>query len=950
MLAALLAMSPAFAESGDSDSEPVYITELIGSEQTVSTAPKAYYYLTFGDDATKYVGYYVDKATGAVSFPEKVAGEIKMEDNDHFLWEVLVKENKALTLKNKATEYYLAVNKSGSTADFVSNVIEYTNGSALEKTFGLASDNVLTYGTQEVSLDGSFKLGGNGEKLVLTKVANQKVPATELKNLGDSFTFSFSGNPLGAEAFTGVTVVDIPENNSYESTGTYYFIKGKYDPKDNGLNSNNTFVVLSTKSAITGVAAPNGYTYTTVKGDKLKEYQDIEGKEVKAGEYPRVNAIFTAVKNLNLKGKYSLYQPEVYCVVDGKWATESTKKVWVAATGNAGSALVNANTDEKNAAWMTTTTNSNTTVDLKEFLTERKLVYILTNSGDATGFNQLVYDADGTDDNHNLAANATETEKQKKYLSSQWYISANDGKTLKFINRETGYVMPQSGAASLIKTPSANIYEMVHGGESEYIKLVDVENATPYDGYVVLSDEELVDEHYLNTEANISSFDIDVSLTQEIGLYGGEQKINLVDKTDNPLKWRFSLVTKKVKAADGKIENVADTIYSIIKYKYYNEGELSEAADTLKVFKYNLNATNAVEKVVPNQPKVTFSALGKNFVLENAKTEGFKPTAMVMRKVDGKFMIAPAPQNNELKYIFGKGAANLNASLVSSETSGSSVLIFTKKTVETIPQYEVPKSHFALEMGGAYLGANAHGTGILTNDASMLKSEDVDSAFSFFAFTADTIKTRVPFYYLSTNGRMMYNPSDSINALNEKLATLNPSFDGDEIAALKAEKALFVNGNLDNNEPLVKFQKAEYVKATVIKVAGREIKDEALKPFLFNVEEVDGQAVLKNGDKYVAVVNGVAVLRRAADAAKFDVVAAEAPTSNESVVASEVKVVANNGSVVVKNAAGKNVVVSTILGQVVANEVLTSDNATINVPAGIVVVAVEGESFKINVR
>ena len=73
-------------------------------------------------------------------------------------------------------------------------------------------------------------------------------------------------------------------------------------------------------------------------------------------------------------------------------------------------------------------------------------------------------------------------------------------------------------------------------------------------------------------------------------------------------------------------------------------------------------------------------------------------------------------------------------------------------------------------------------------------------------------------------------------------------------------------------------------------------------------------------------------------------------TENETIATTEVAVIANNGSVVVKNAAGKNVVVSTILGQVVANEVLTSDNATINVPAGIVVVAVDGESFKVNVK
>ncbi|MDY6253577.1 MAG: DUF6383 domain-containing protein [Bacteroidales bacterium] len=42
--------------------------------------------------------------------------------------------------------------------------------------------------------------------------------------------------------------------------------------------------------------------------------------------------------------------------------------------------------------------------------------------------------------------------------------------------------------------------------------------------------------------------------------------------------------------------------------------------------------------------------------------------------------------------------------------------------------------------------------------------------------------------------------------------------------------------------------------------------------------------------------------------------------------------------------------VSTILGKVVANEVLTSDNATIAAPAGVVVVSVDGESFKVVVK
>ena len=76
-----------------------------------------------------------------------------------------------------------------------------------------------------------------------------------------------------------------------------------------------------------------------------------------------------------------------------------------------------------------------------------------------------------------------------------------------------------------------------------------------------------------------------------------------------------------------------------------------------------------------------------------------------------------------------------------------------------------------------------------------------------------------------------------------------------------------------------------------------------------------------------------------------------APTANESVSATEVKVVAYDGAINIKNAAGKNVVVSTILGQIVANEVLTSDNATISVPAGIAIVSVEGEeAVKVSVR
>ncbi len=74
------------------------------------------------------------------------------------------------------------------------------------------------------------------------------------------------------------------------------------------------------------------------------------------------------------------------------------------------------------------------------------------------------------------------------------------------------------------------------------------------------------------------------------------------------------------------------------------------------------------------------------------------------------------------------------------------------------------------------------------------------------------------------------------------------------------------------------------------------------------------------------------------------------PTANETIAAGSVVVAGTNGAVVVKGAEGKNVIVSTILGKVVANEIVSSDNATIAAPQGVVVVSVDGESFKVVVK
>lgn len=102
---------------------------------------------------------------------------------------------------------------------------------------------------------------------------------------------------------------------------------------------------------------------------------------------------------------------------------------------------------------------------------------------------------------------------------------------------------------------------------------------------------------------------------------------------------------------------------------------------------------------------------------------------------------------------------------------------------------------------------------------------------------------------------------------------------------------------------------------------------------------------------WLKIQNGVPVISRS-DAEKripegdlFNVeMTSEDPVSNVVVPATTgVKVVAENGSVTVLNASGKRVVISNVLGQTVANTVLTSDRATVSAPKGVVLVAVEGE-------
>ena len=133
----------------------------------------------------------------------------------------------------------------------------------------------------------------------------------------------------------------------------------------------------------------------------------------------------------------------------------------------------------------------------------------------------------------------------------------------------------------------------------------------------------------------------------------------------------------------------------------------------------------------------------------------------------------------------------------------------------------------------------------------------------------------------------------------------------------------------------------------LVKFAFRIVDNDA-KTFVIETgyKALDEDATI-DGRGYLRYDNGVVYVTyniEDAEVFKANLDETRIPTANEGINASEVSVIASEGKVIINGAQGKAVVISNILGQTIANTVISSDNATIAAPQGVVVVAVEGEA------
>ena len=196
-------------------------------------------------------------------------------------------------------------------------------------------------------------------------------------------------------------------------------------------------------------------------------------------------------------------------------------------------------------------------------------------------------------------------------------------------------------------------------------------------------------------------------------------------------------------------------------------------------------------------------------------------------------------------------------------------------------------------------------------------------------------------------------PAEFVALANDKISFDALEAYNDSVKNL-ASKSYLIKNRLDGDDHKNYTWSFRYVHPENV---GNVTEEGVENQFLFESNNYDNKIIAPENAAWLKIQNGCVVLTDKSStfshaatggdgALIFNVenkVDDQLATDNEEIATSEVTVIALQGAVRVANAEGKKVVITNILGQTVANTVITSSDATIAAPQGVVVVAVEGE-------
>lgn len=570
-----------------------------------------------------------------------------------------------------------------------------------------------------------------------------------------------------------------------------------------------------------------------------------------------------------------------------------------------------------------------------------------------------------------------------KSAASQWAVKDFDGKyTFTLVNRET----QQELELSMQETKVKGEYEVVATGEDKKfgnltedgkkdteemktiagtkVKFIPVEKVA---GFLDLSKEEM--------EAGVSLlFKGKTDLIGEKTFYAAMKEQN----TLTPSMKASELASLSIEKAKGKINEddkdaVENYTIQVVDVAYLKDGKVVAAKDTLFVPAYTIFFVTG-----EGDASKTF-CLDKDMKYTE-KSEGTNPAEFYFRQnANGSYAMGFA-ENGPVS--FGdEGTINASAKAI----GVSQELAFTNDEASV---YDMKADKFANVT--VQVNDNSDKTTLAAEPRhasfdNMLGSinyqlnkngitEGILSAESmiFWLDTADS-KATTPFFYISkgievaegeekpAERMFMYNATDSMQVFDE----------GSAVASFN-EKYMLEGTTKEDKIAKVIFRSATIAGVDTINtvvngkaavVVAKEDKAEevlgGLDNFKFGIcladPAVEGEYVIyskADNSKYVYALNGKLGLGSKEQAMVFTL-GTEVPTGNESIdnsASSSIVVTGNAGSVTIQGAQGETAYVRNLLGMPLAETVVTSDNATIAVPAGIVLVTVGDETVKVVVK
>jgi len=552
----------------------------------------------------------------------------------------------------------------------------------------------------------------------------------------------------------------------------------------------------------------------------------------------------------------------------------------------------------------------------------------------------------------------------------QWMItSVDDTYKITFTNRETGdhfltTLFPKTDLGENVyetAVPSTRDITPIYVDENTYretastqtvefkrllVELTKVEEVDPYAGFLNVDDQTLVTMAFAR-DNNVTSNKWYTAVTKDNN--SNVYKLNADGKFANSVsdaaQWQLI-----------KDEAPKTIIESSFVYNRGNHVTVQAKGDKGYAYAYQLRYINDGIETNAYFPQGTGTSTHVNGADVMAAADAAK--FVIKQAADGSVYLIPVSSTNaNVTTVFGKTTKSVVAVKYNNDeyvyTTPSVVYALpgnnqdmTLKTylIEEAPEISYPakNGHISLvsELGN-YISLNENQEGIVVNNEQ----------YSFYLRVTDT-KAIVPSFYISkgtedpNRSLFLFNPKDSVDYY-----VADGMYDKKYEWAEKATKAIFKSASIEANNDTI----STVVKGKEVKVA-KNADDEGVLGGLDNFKvqiiqcaDDEGMYVIrsvKEKGRYLYGLNDKLAWGTDKNSAmKFTITAGD-PTSNESVAdgAAGVKVIGGNGIVEIQGAAGKKVVISNILGKVVAETILASDNATIAVPAGIIAVAVEGEN------